>query len=61
MTKTWRQSATHRNWLETEAHALFEFFQFSAINPNGGFFPLDDEGRPAGPDLQWHPGCSLAL
>lgn len=50
----WRQSATHRAWLLNEAQALFEFFQFRSVNPKGGFFPLDDDGMPAGDLRQLH-------
>lgn len=46
--KPWRHSATHRSWLLNEAQSIFEFFQFSAVNPKGGFYQLDDDGLPLG-------------
>jgi mannose/cellobiose epimerase-like protein (N-acyl-D-glucosamine 2-epimerase family) len=42
----WRRNPGHRRWLEAEADALFAFFEACSINPRGGFFTLDDEGRP---------------
>lgn len=41
----------HRHWLMGQALTLFELFRGAALNPRGGFFTLDDEGRPnpAGP------------
>ena len=36
----------HRAWLLDQARGLFDFFQFTAPNPAGGFFPLDTRGRP---------------
>ena len=42
----WRRNPGHRRWLEAEAEALFAFFEADSINPGGGFFTLDDEGRP---------------
>jgi sulfoquinovose isomerase len=39
----------HRQWLLTEAQRLIDFFQRGAFNPAGGFFTLDDSGRPLPP------------
>ena len=36
----------HRVWLLDQARSLFDFFQHSALNPSGGFFPLDNYGAP---------------
>ena len=36
----------HRRWLLGQATELIDFFQFGSFNPAGGFFPLDDAGRP---------------
>lgn len=36
----------HRVWLMDQARRLFDFFQHAALNPAGGFFPLDDLGQP---------------
>ena len=36
----------HRAWLLDQARGLFGFFQGAAVNPTGGFFGLDDHGRP---------------
>ncbi len=50
----WRQIQTHRNWLMQQADGLFDFYQFTSINPKGGFFALDDMGAPAGDLRQLH-------
>jgi mannose/cellobiose epimerase-like protein (N-acyl-D-glucosamine 2-epimerase family) len=44
--KLWSDRPYHRRWLLEQADGLFEFFQYRAMNPKGGFFDLDDEGRP---------------
>jgi mannose/cellobiose epimerase-like protein (N-acyl-D-glucosamine 2-epimerase family) len=36
----------HRRWLLGQAMGLIDFFHYRAFNPAGGFFPLDDAGRP---------------
>ena len=51
---SWLQSRTHRNWLEEQANRLFDFFQFTSINPKGGFAELDDEGQPLNDVRQLH-------
>ena len=33
-----------------QANNLFDFFMQASINPKGGFFELDDEGKPLGGD-----------
>jgi sulfoquinovose isomerase len=39
----------HRRWLLREAQTLLDFFQFSSVNPKGGFFALDIDGTPLPP------------
>ncbi|WP_424927104.1 AGE family epimerase/isomerase [Amaricoccus tamworthensis] len=36
----------HRLWLLGQAGDLFGFFQYTSINPRGGFYDLDTVGRP---------------
>jgi sulfoquinovose isomerase len=43
---SWRSMPAHRQWLTQQANGLFDFFQFRAVNPQGGFFDLDPTGRP---------------
>ena len=47
-TGSWTTRPYHRNWLMSQADALFDFYQFSALNPGGGFFDIDTSGRPFG-------------
>jgi mannose/cellobiose epimerase-like protein (N-acyl-D-glucosamine 2-epimerase family) len=47
--RKWVTLASHRGWLWREAEALFSFFERRIINPLGGFYDLDDEGRPSAP------------
>jgi mannose/cellobiose epimerase-like protein (N-acyl-D-glucosamine 2-epimerase family) len=42
----WSQRPFHRQYLMRQSNNLFDFFQAASINKNGGFFELDDEGRP---------------
>lgn len=42
----WSTRAYHRRWLLDQASALFDFFQYRAVNPNGGFYDMDDAGKP---------------
>lgn len=42
----WTTRPTHRRWLESRANALLEQFQFTSIDPVGGFFDLDIAGQP---------------
>ncbi len=44
--KFWSELPYHRRWLLDQAEGLMDFFQYRAINPKGGFYDLDDEGRP---------------
>jgi sulfoquinovose isomerase len=47
--RKWVALASHRTWLLREAEKLFSFFERRIINPLGGFYDLDDEGRPTAP------------
>jgi len=47
---SWRTRPFHRQWLSTQAGSLFDFFQHRSINPAGGFFNLDGQGRPLDAD-----------
>lgn len=40
------ERAAHRQWLMSRASDLFAFFQPAALNSAGGFFTLDEAGRP---------------
>ncbi len=40
------QRPVHRLWLLDQARHLFDFFQVTAINPKGGFFPLGNNSLP---------------
>lgn len=42
----WRESNGHRRWLAAEADALFAFYEIDSIRPAGGFWALDESGRP---------------
>lgn len=52
--KPWRHIAYHRNWLLQQADRLFDFHQFRAPNPQGGFFELDAAGAPGSSVRQLH-------
>src|SRR5580704_3292741 len=45
----WVTLTSHRAWLLQQADNLFSFFEKGCINPLGGFYDLDDEGRPFPP------------
>jgi sulfoquinovose isomerase len=51
---SWRNSPTHRHWLMEQANRLFDFYQFTSINPRGGFYELYDDGRPFSDVRQLH-------
>ena len=42
----WTSRPAHRRWLETQADALFSFYEPHSLDPHGGFFVLDDAGHP---------------
>ena len=48
LTSPWRNRPTHSAWLAQQAGALFDFFQYGAVNPKGGFYELDEAGQPNG-------------
>ena len=45
----WIALPSHQSWLLRQAENLFAFFERNIINPLGGFYDLDDEGRPTAP------------
>jgi sulfoquinovose isomerase len=45
----WVTLTSHRAWLLQQADNLFSFFEKGCINPLGGFYDLDEEGRPFPP------------
>ncbi len=44
--KKWTALPYHRTWLTDQASGLLNFFERHSIDPAGGFFALDDAGRP---------------
>ncbi|WP_296034773.1 AGE family epimerase/isomerase, partial [uncultured Agrobacterium sp.] len=46
----WSTLPWHRQWLVKQAEGLFDFFQYRAVNPKGGFFDLDRKGAPLSSD-----------
>jgi sulfoquinovose isomerase len=46
MLGNWTTRTYHRDWLIAQANGLFDFFQHDSINPKGGFYDLDDSGKP---------------
>ena len=50
----WNTRPWHRDWLEARANDLFDLFQRNAVSPKGGFFDLDQAGRPHGHIRQIH-------
>ncbi|HEX9446428.1 MAG TPA: AGE family epimerase/isomerase, partial [Dongiaceae bacterium] len=47
--KKWTSLSSHRNWLLQQAENIFAFFEQRSIDPRGGFFDLDDAGKPFPP------------
>ncbi|MGR3632555.1 MAG: AGE family epimerase/isomerase [Limimaricola soesokkakensis] len=41
----WTDRPDHRYWLAREADDLLRLFEAESIDPKGGFFPLDAQGR----------------
>ncbi|WPY96793.1 AGE family epimerase/isomerase (plasmid) [Limimaricola variabilis] len=41
----WTDRPDHRQWLAREADDLLRLFETESIDPEGGFFPLDAQGR----------------
>jgi sulfoquinovose isomerase len=48
--QSWLTLPTHRDWLRNEANRLFDYFQWRSINPKGGFFEFDPDGKPLNTD-----------
>lgn len=46
----WVRRPFHRQYLMRQANNLFDFFQAPSLNPKGGFYELDDDGRPLSPE-----------
>ena len=46
----WSARPFHRQWLMRQANNLYDFFQSPSLNPKGGFFDLDNEGKPLAAD-----------
>ncbi len=42
----WRRNEDHRRWLRRQADDLFAFYEADSLDPRGGFFTLDVQGRP---------------
>ncbi|KAB0679370.1 AGE family epimerase/isomerase [Aureimonas leprariae] len=51
-----RKSAEHRRRLEAQADKLFATFEAGALDPAGGFRPLDGDGRPVEGAVGWPRG-----
>jgi sulfoquinovose isomerase len=43
---SWLSNAGHRHWLLAESKKLIDFFKPAVMDPAGGFFELDSDGRP---------------
>lgn len=50
LSANWSTLPLHRQWLLKQAEGLYDFFQYRAINPKGGFFDLDASGAPLQPE-----------
>jgi sulfoquinovose isomerase len=48
------QTRAHKAWLKSQSENLFDFFQPHVINPRGGFYDLDEQGRAMGDTRQLH-------
>lgn len=46
----WSSRPFHRQYLMRQANNLFDFFEAPSINPKGGFYELDDDGKPLDAD-----------
>lgn len=55
----WRHRNSHRDWLMSKANALFDLYQFNAVNPKGGFRDLDAAGQGVGDLRQIHSTCRM--
>lgn len=43
--RRWVDQTSHRQWLLRQAHGLLDFYA-RGVNPEGGFYDLDDNGAP---------------
>jgi sulfoquinovose isomerase len=50
LSANWNTLPLHRQWLLKQAEGLYDFFQYRAINPKGGFFDLNASGAPLQPE-----------
>lgn len=50
LSANWSTLPLHRQWLLKQAEGLYDFFQYRAINPKGGFFDLNASGAPLQPE-----------
>ncbi|WP_313612765.1 AGE family epimerase/isomerase [Agrobacterium sp.] len=50
LSANWSALPLHRQWLMKQAEGLYDFFQYRAVNPKGGFFDLDPSGAPLQPN-----------
>jgi len=54
----WADQTSHRLWLIEQANAVFDFYQYGAVNPDGGFYDLDEVGAPL--PTGWPPAPVIA-
>ncbi|RBP15842.1 mannose/cellobiose epimerase-like protein (N-acyl-D-glucosamine 2-epimerase family) [Roseiarcus fermentans] len=54
----WVALPSHQRWLDQQVEALFAFYERNLVNPLGGFYDLDDLGRPTPPG--WGAGAPPA-
>jgi mannose/cellobiose epimerase-like protein (N-acyl-D-glucosamine 2-epimerase family) len=50
LSANWSTLPLHRQWLLKQADGLYDFFQYRAVNPKGGFFDLNATGAPLQPE-----------
>ncbi|MCM2454138.1 AGE family epimerase/isomerase [Rhizobium sp. CG4] len=50
LSANWSTLPLHRQWLLKQADELYDFFQYRAVNPKGGFFDLNASGAPLQPE-----------
>jgi len=43
---SWLSNPGHHTWLFDQAQRLLSFYQYACMDPAGGFFELDNDGRP---------------
>lgn len=58
----WSSRPFHRQYLMRQANNLFDFFEAASINRKGGFYELDDAGKPLGGEnstRQIHVTCRM--